>query len=54
LDEQAAVEDLVRFAGLEPILGHVAEFVALDVDCPFPPECGIREDGVCIHLAPRD
>jgi hypothetical protein len=50
LDDRAALEDLVRFAGLEPILRHVADLVALDVDAPFPQNCGIFEDGVYVHL----
>jgi hypothetical protein len=51
LDDRAALEDLVRFAGLEPILRHVAELVTLDVDAPFQKNCGIFEDGVYVHLA---
>ncbi len=51
LGERAVLEDLVRFAGLEPILRHVADLVALDADAPFQKNCGIFEDGVYIHLA---
>jgi hypothetical protein len=51
LDDRAALEDLVRFAGLEPILRHVADLAALDVDAPFQENCGIFEDGVYVHLA---
>jgi hypothetical protein len=50
LDDRAALENMVRFAGLGPVLRHVAALVAIDVDTPFQKDCGIFEDGVYVHL----
>lgn len=53
LDSATLAEDLMRFAGLDRAMSHVAGQIDLDLDSPEHDDCGICPEGVYIRLRRR-
>jgi len=51
VDDSVTTEDLLRFAGLDKIMGPLGELVRLDLDSPAEEGCGVFDDGVYLRVA---